>query len=131
MSWKITNKKIVFTISLALLLLVANSWLTLRHPFFIGFISERPLGVYQFRLVSYEVTDYGSRGSVAVDEDFGNLYTAVSVVLGKDFVYRAGSYQYPFKRDSAGTLIFFAYLLSLVVNILCVVYLPVSCVKSL
>ncbi|MCF6347880.1 MAG: hypothetical protein L3J20_06230 [Flavobacteriaceae bacterium] len=124
-------KKIIFVIGLTLLLVMANTWLTVRYPFFIGYVSERPLGLYQLRLVSYEVTDYGSRGSVGVDEDFGNLYAGVLVAFGKDFIYRTESYQYPFKRDIVGIIIFYIYLLSLVMNILFFILLLRMSMKTL
>ena len=117
MSWKITIRKFkAILVIITLLLTATNSWLSMKFPFFIGYFSENPLGIYRFRLVSYEVTDYGSQGNVGVIEEFGNFYDGILIALGKDFIYRTDRYEYPLRRDVIGIIIFFSYLASLVVN---------------
>jgi len=122
MFWKTTNRKFkIILIGITLLLAATNSWLSIEFPFFIGYISETPLGIYRFRLVSYEVTDYGSEGNAGVIEEQGGFLNGIVVALGKDFIYQADHYEYPLRRDAFGIVFFFSYLASLAVNVVLLV----------
>lgn len=125
MSWKITSHKCkAILITITLLLTTTNSWLSMECPFFLGFVSESPVAIYRFRFVCCEISDYGSEGSVHVMEDFGNFCEGILIALGKEFIYRAGRYEYLLKRDYTGIVIFFLYLISLAVNIALLVMSP-------
>ncbi len=117
MCYEITNHKFgIALIGITLLLIAFNLWLAAEFPFYIGNCGESPVGIYQFQLVDYEITDYGSEGSINVMEEHGNFYDGLLIALGKDYVYRIGHYEYPFERDTAGVMVFFSYMALLVIN---------------
>lgn len=93
-----------------------NAWLSAYMPFFLGYLSENPLGFYRFRLITYNITDYGSGNHITVLDEVGSLRDGVMLAMDLHSTDRLFDQAFMFEPDPGGRILFSLYLLSLAVN---------------